>query len=371
MAITSYQTKKGTRWLVQIYRGGKRTAVKGGFPSKSEAKRWERDTEAQLDVKPLIPVGMVFRDLANKYLDHVKDMQRPNTYSTKRTAAKRFTGFIGPHTEVASITREQAMHFIAGIKSSISPGQANEHLKNMRALFNWGIRHDLISHNPFGLLRRYPVKRPEKYIPPFEDWAAVLLAADSMERAYLECMFHTGGRQIEVLERLTWEDVNFERQTLRLWTMKRRGGNMEARTISMSKTLFSVLQSLYKQRDKSSAHVFTNPLTGGQYHRNSRWVKTLYHRLCAKAGVKLFTAHCVRHFVASHLQDAKKDTRAVQRLLGHQHIATTERYLHDLDVDRSLDDALDGFAEKILGDDHNEITMGAESPTKKGSQHGL
>lgn len=52
--------------------------------------------------------------------------------------------------------------------------------------------------------------------------------------------------------------------------------------------------------------------------------------LCARAGGAHFSAHSLRHFMATHFDDQHR----VQKVLGHMNIRTTEIYLHDLGVDR-------------------------------------
>lgn len=71
-------------------------------------------------------------------------------------------------------------------------------------------------------MERLSVDQPQKVIPTPPEMAKVLLAAGP-ERPFLLVLFHPLGRIDEVL-RLKWEDVNYERQELRLWTRKRQGG---------------------------------------------------------------------------------------------------------------------------------------------------
>jgi integrase len=111
---------------------------------------------------------------------------------------------------------------------------------------------------------------------------------------------------------------------------------------------------LYTRRtaNHNLEYVFTEISTGKMLHKNTRWAVTLFTRLCARAGVHRFTAHCIRHFVATRLKDSRQATPfQIQNFLGHQNLSTTERYLHELDVDRSvsaiLDDSEIAISDKI------------------------
>ena len=81
----------------------------------------------------------------------------------------------------------------------------------------------------------------------------------------------------------------------------------------------------YKQIGKGD-WVFPDPDTGGPYLYRQHWMK----RLCARAGVRPFGLHAIRHLSASILANDGVAVILIQAILRHKNSNTTQRYLHRL-----------------------------------------
>jgi len=144
--------------------------------------------------------------------------------------------------------------------------------------------------------------------------------------------------------RTSYECINFEQRWVRLYTRKRRGGQLEAVYKPMNKTLYGTLYARWKRRDKSDPHVL-------QYNQDE--LDHMMGNLCKRANVKPFGFHAIRHHVASVINDSRKASmKQIQGLLGHKRQSATEEYLHF--IGSALYDAaevLDGETEKEAGKD--------------------
>jgi integrase len=201
-------------------------------------------------------------------------------------------------------------------------------LKEFKALYNWCIRQELLSKNPCMNIEDYPEEPKVKYVPPAKDISKVLLASAPEDMELILTLYHTAGRTSEVLN-MIWNDVNFENRWIRLWTRKRRGGELQEDKIAMTDTLYAVLNRRWKKRNTSTPYVFHNADGSKLIYQQKR---NTMRNLCKKAGVQTFGFHAIRHHVASILADSGKASLSqIQKMLRHRRATTTDNYIKTLD----------------------------------------
>ncbi len=157
--------------------------------------------------------------------------------------------------------------------------------------------------------------------------------ADDTTRDSLWAIRETMGRVSEI-NRLTWNDVNFEERCVLLYTRKKRGGDLTPRKVPMTDKLFEVLSEKFAKRDKGKSWIFWHKywsrkegrLKEGPYKDRKKIMKIL----CKKAGVKYFRFHPLRHAGASLMDGNNVPIGTIQRILGHENRKTTEIYLHSI-----------------------------------------
>lgn len=195
---------------------------------------------------------------------------RHNTIRQKAFVYRSLVGFIGDDFPCDTLPKTTVAEYLAKRQQESGSKAANRDLRDLKALYTWALKWGLCPLNPVALIEPYPEERTAKYVPPVEDFNRVLLQAMGDDRDLLLVLYHTAARRGEILERLTWDDVNFEGRFVRLHTRKRKGGSLEGRTVPMNKTLYDVLWRRWQSRLKDFPFVFTSPKTGGRYSREAK-----------------------------------------------------------------------------------------------------
>jgi len=160
----------------------------------------------------------------------------------------------------------------------------------------------------------------------------VTSGADSLalrDRAILE-VFYSGGLRVAELVGLDLADLDFEDHTVRV-----RGKGGKERLGVLGAPARRALLAYVERRPELQAHqppeertpaVFLNA-RGGRL--TTRSVARLVEKWARQAGLgQSLSPHGLRHTFATHLLEGKADLRAVQELLGHAQLSTTQRYLH-------------------------------------------
>lgn len=325
--MASWKDPRTGKYRYQFEFRGKKYG-KAGFATKREARKAEAMQRAEVEGTQLIPPSpptpsvsgsesLSLEELMVRYLRLAERGLADVSLKKRKAAFRRFLNKVGdvPITAITPDVIED--HLLTRSTNS----QFNKERTELMCLFRWAHRRFLIPTNPVLLVDKVPWSSPKKVIPTPEEMARILLAAGK-DRPFLLVLFHTLGRVGEIF-RLKWTDINFERKEFCLWTRKRRGGNWEGDWLPMNEDLEKVLRDLWKRRSENE-WVFLSPRTGTRFM--DRY--DMFRRICKRAGVRPYSFHTIRHFVASYLYDKKKrPISEISKLLRHTNVQTTERYL--------------------------------------------
>ena len=260
----------------------------------------------------------------------------PHTLRNYAADLRQLTAFLGPETELASITPAQLRAFLAqGHAAGVSPATQARHLSAVRSLFRYAVREEILAQDAARLLAspRLPKKLPE--IPSTaqvnrmldEDLGQARESAwPERDQALFEILYGCGLRVSEAVG-LNLKDVDHHGGMLRVLGKGRKqrltpfGGKAAA---ALAAYLPRRAERLHAGRQTGQTALFVNR-RGGRI--TTRSVARIVKARARAFGLPLdLHPHSLRHAFASHLLSEGADLRAIQEMLGHRSLATTQRY---------------------------------------------
>jgi integrase len=199
-----------------------------------------------------------------------------------------------------------------------------------------------------------PEERQPRYIPPEDDFWKVYEVAEGQDRVMLLTFLHLAARRGEIFG-LTWSDVDFGNDRIRLWTRKRTDGTYEYDWLPMTIELRKSMRWWWEYRPmKDHSHVFLcldeTEFCRELYGKPFKYRLQFMRRLCDRAGVKHFGFHAIRHLSASILYHFGYGVAVIQPIMRHKSPGTTERYLRSIGMERvreALEDLTRGKGEVL------------------------
>lgn len=259
----------------------------------------------------------------------------PLTLSAYRSDLRNFDDWArrGGVTDIGRITRPLLRRWVAYLgQRRYARRSIARKVSALRALLGWAVTHDLISSNPAQDLGAPKLDRPLPKVLKAADAAALCElppADDSVglrDRCVLELLYGSGLRVAELCG-LDLADVDLESMSVRV-----TGKGRKERVVPMSGAAQAAIRSYLTVRetflDDSNTGEVALLLNRRGRRLGPRSVRALMDRLQRLQGGAPASPHALRHSFATHLLDGGADLRAVQELLGHESLATTQIYTH-------------------------------------------
>lgn len=211
-------------------------------------------------------------------------------------------------------------------------------IATLRSFFKWAVRGKVASGNPMVQIR---TPRQTKRLPKaitIEQVEQLLSAPEekdvlgTRDRAILQTLYSTGLRVSELVG-LTFADVDFEQRVLRV-----KGKGNKERLVPLGERAMDTM-GRYVERLRTDPRFSSilkgeadkTPLFINKHGKrlSSRSVRRKLDKYLGMVGLdSTISPHTLRHTFATHLLDNGADLRAVQALLGHQSLSTTQVYTH-------------------------------------------
>ncbi len=266
-----------------------------------------------------------------RYLDSLRNERRLAAHTLaaysrdgailEALSAGRAPGELGP---------ADLRHFVAELHGKgLAPRSLARLLSSWRGYFDWLVRHGEIAANPCKGIRAPRAARnlPEALSP---DEASSLVSVDDAsdagirDRALFEIAYSCGLRVSE----LTGLDVGAV--DARSGEVRVTGKGSKTRIVPVGRPALEALARWMPVRDRLAAPGERALFVGRSGKRLSpREVQRRIKRRAVAAGLAVDVhPHMLRHSFASHLLQSSGDLRAVQEMLGHASIASTQVYTH-------------------------------------------
>ena len=294
------------------------------------------------------------KQLIDKFRDHLKVERNASAHTLRSYSAdlEQFHGFLkekklaqGNGGEVAAekIDHLAIRAFLSSLYRDHKKSSLGRKLASLRSFLKYLVQEGYLLRNPAEIVATPRQEKPLPNFMPVDEAFALMETPDpsltwgARDKAILETLYSTGMRVGELVG-LSEGDLDFSLGIVRVFG---KGG--KERIVPIGEKALEALRVYLEKRDKAApkvgekgrkAPIFINT-RGGRL--TSRSVARLLQKHLVRGGIwRKISPHALRHSFATHLLDAGADLRAIQELLGHASLSTTQRYTH-VSVDKLME----------------------------------
>jgi integrase/recombinase XerC len=267
------------------------------------------------------------------FLKHEKNAS-PHTIASYKRDLLQLAGYLG---ERKVVMRGVDNVILRGFLAKLQENQNKKStvarkLAAIRSFFQFCIKKKWLEDNPAKIVA---TPKQEKHVPSFLseaemaqflDLPQTTQPLDLRDKAALELLYATGMRVSE-LAGINLDDLTFSERLVRV-----RGKGKKERLIPFGKKAEDSLAFYIRSRpqiNKGKIEAEALFLNYRGERLSSRSVERIVDKyICFTAVQRKISPHSLRHSFASHLLSRGADLRVIQELLGHESLATTQKYTH-------------------------------------------
>ncbi len=273
------------------------------------------------------------------YLHTERDVS-PHTLAAYRSDLAQLLVFAvreqGEAVSAQGIDHLLLRRYLAGLAKDTKKSSIGRKLAAIRSFFRFLLRRGTIAKNPAELIAT-PKKEQRLPLHLDIDQATTLMEAPDdgqkyalRDRAILELLYSSGLRVSELT------GLNIGELDLAGGMVRVTGKGGKERIVPVGSRALAALQEYLDERsdDADRGALFLNT-RGGRINRRSV-ARVVDAHVMKIAAFKRISPHTLRHTFATHMLEGGADLRAIQELLGHASLSTTQKYTH-VSIDRLME----------------------------------
>lgn len=209
-------------------------------------------------------VCLSLKELCERFIkDNEVQGLAPSTIQSRKNAARRLRDFFGDDRKAEDITKSEAKEYDAEMArlvktkenggQGIAPATRSGVIKNTKAIFNWGVKMELIASNPFQCVTAgSQANRKRQYYLTLNETALILKACEYTnngdEWAVMCALARYQGLRVPSESRaLRWSDVDFKNQMIHITAQKTKS----ERDMPLFKNTMSILKRLQENQERA------------------------------------------------------------------------------------------------------------------------
>ena len=232
-----------------------------------------------------------------------------------------------------SISKETLQKFVYDVAKTVNPRSQARIISGLKGFFNYLVFEDFRSENPMDLIESPKIGRKLPDTLSLDEINKLIAAIDlskpegQRNKTIIETLYGCGLRVSELIN-LRLSDLYFEEDFIKV-----TGKGDKQRFVPISKINKKYI-TIYKNEIRKHQNIKTGHEDFLFLNRRGKqltraMIFTIIKQLSLNIGLqKNISPHTFRHSFATHLLENGADLRAIQQMLGHESITTTEVYMH-------------------------------------------
>ncbi len=245
----------------------------------------------------------------------------------------KFREHLGKSLDWRKVTHQQIRGFLAELMANgLSKPSAARALASLRSFYKWMAREGYVEQNPAALVSTPKLAKKLPRVPTMEQVNGLLDSSlpenasfPARDRVIFELLYGCGLRNSELIG-IELDDISWSNEVIRV-----RGKGKKERLVPLGDSASVAIreylperQRVLENRRRNCSTLLIN-LRGGPL--TSRSVGRIVKAIAIARGLSPDVhPHTLRHAFGAHMLEEGADLRAIQELLGHSRLSTTQRY---------------------------------------------